>query len=592
MFESTPADVSIATTEQIHKQIDDLEKMNPNATIIALGDLNHVNIKLPKYYQQVNCPTRGNKTLDKCYIKQKACYKSYRLPQLGNSDHNSVLLLPKYKPVSRSGDGPTKAMLRDWSHDNTEKLVCALETTDWESLTDGLTNANDQTEILMDYLSFCLDDCVPAVERVFHHDKPWVNVKIRKLLAARHFALSHDNKSALVSLKPKLQSEIRKAKHFHARKVEKSFNTSDRSSWKRLKSMLKLKGQDKECSLDPNTLNEFYTRFERDFVPPNLPPLLSDDIPSVNVDEVITALRKVKCNKSPGPDCIPGRLLKVGAYALGQPLCKLFNHIIAQGQFPSVWKLSNIKPIPKSNSAVEVKDYRPVALTSIVAKTFERLLLRFVKSGLCDKHQFAYQSQRSTEDAVAYLIDIVSAHLDADAKNYVRSLFIDFTSAFNTIDPRILIDGLVGAQLHSNIVNTIYSFLTDRTQRVVTNSGMSSLLPTSIGSPQGCVLSPVLFTMYVQHMPSPSATNYHLLKYADDTVLIELLHSDELSSMQQASELMIKWCTDNELVINVGKTKEMFFSNLRFNPVCDDLFLNDSKVDRVANFTSQAVNCI
>ena len=183
--------------------------------------------------------------------------------------------------------------------------------------------------------------------------------------------------------------------------------------------------------------------------------------------------------------------------------------------------------VPKSNHATKVKDYRPVALTSIIAKIFERLLLRLVKPGLNDNYQFAYQSRRSTEDAVAYLIDIVSAYLDAKAKSYARCLFIDFTSAFNTLDPGILINSLVDAQLNPCVINIIYSFLRNRYQRVTTSDRTSSLRSTSIGSPQGCVLSPVLFSIYVQHMPSPSAKNYHLLKYADDTVLIELLHGDE-----------------------------------------------------------------
>ena len=85
-------------------------------------------------------------------------------------------------------------------------------------------------------------------------------------------------------------------------------------------------------------------------------------------------------------------------------------------------------------------------------------------------------------------------------------------------------------------------------------------------------------------MPSPSAKNCHLLKYTDDTVLIELLHGDEPSSLQQASESLMNWCTNNNLLINVGKSKEMFLSNWRFSTSCDDLILNDVHVDRVENF--------
>ena len=85
-------------------------------------------------------------------------------------------------------------------------------------------------------------------------------------------------------------------------------------------------------------------------------------------------------------------------------------------------------------------------------------------------------------------------------------------------------------------------------------------------------------------MPSPSTKNYHSLQYADDTVLIELLHGDEPSSLQQASESFMNWFANNNLIIHVGKTKEMVFSNLGFTPSCDDMILNDVHVDKVENF--------
>jgi hypothetical protein len=101
VFESTPNNVAKETRKTINHLIDALEKVNPNSTIIALGDLNHIDIKLPSFYQQVTCPTRKSKTLDKCYIKFKNAFKSYPLGKLGKSDHNPVALIPRYKPVSR-----------------------------------------------------------------------------------------------------------------------------------------------------------------------------------------------------------------------------------------------------------------------------------------------------------------------------------------------------------------------------------------------------------------------------------------------------------------------------------------------------------
>ena len=138
--------------------------------------------------------------------------------------------------------------------------------------------------------------------------------------------------------------------------------------------------------------------------------------------------------------------------------------------------------------------------------------------------------------------------------------------------PGILINNLVDAQLNPHVINTIYSFLTNRSQREITRDS-TSLLSTSIGSPQGCVLSRLLFSIYVQHVPSRSAKSFHLLKYADDTVLIELLHSNEPSSLQQASESLVNWCNDSKLIIKVSKTMVIFFIDLNFTASCDHFFL-------------------
>ena len=125
------------------------------------------------------------------------------------------------------------------------------------------------------------------------------------------------------------------------------------------------------------------------------------------------------------PDNIPNKLLKTAAHSLSEPLCDLFNNCASQGVFPVVWKSSTIIPIPKNAGANEAKEFRPIALTSTTCKLLERLLLKFLKPYMTDTTQFAYQQHRSTEDALAHLLDIVTHHLDINAKNHARCLFID-----------------------------------------------------------------------------------------------------------------------------------------------------------------------
>ena len=204
------------------------------------------------------------------------------------------------------------------------------------------------------------------------------------------------------------------------------------------------------------------------------------------------ALHSVNIKNSSGPDAIPNKLLKIAAYSLGEPFCNLFNTCISQGVFPDIWKMSHIFPIPKKAGADEAKEFRPIALTSTISKLFERLLLKFLKPHLTDSTQFAYQQNRSTEDAVAYLLDIVSQHLDDNAKNHARCLQIDYSSAFNIPTARQLINQLTTTSLNPAIGNLVYDFMTNRSQKVGTEHSLSPALSTSVGTPPGLCFEPFI----------------------------------------------------------------------------------------------------
>ena len=434
-------------------------------------------------------------------MKYKNAYKCDKLARLGNSDHHPIFLLPKSLEVNPPKSS-SKIKFRDWSSANTDKLVCALETTDWGSLTRNKPDANEQAEIITDYISFTFDDCVPVKVKKLKPDKSWMNGKIRKLLADRHFALSQHQHSKVISIKPKLQCEILNAK------VEQSLKLNNfRQSWNRLKSILSLTKPNSQCHLPPDVLNKYYTRFEKYIPPPNISQVMQDT-PSISSDSMLKALKSVNSvnGKSAGPDNISSKLLKAAAHSLSEPLCDLFNNCVSQGVYLIVWKSSTIIPIPRNAGANEAKEFRPIALTSTISKLFERLLLKFLKPYLTDTTQFAYQQHRSTEDTLTHQIDIVTNHLDINAKNHARCLFIDFSSAFNTISPTTPCNQLQDTSLNPAVLNLVYDFMTNRSQKVLTEQGLSSTLTTSVGTPQGCVISPLILSIYVQHMPKPSSS--------------------------------------------------------------------------------------
>ena len=342
-----------------------------------------------------------------------------------------------------------------------------------------------------------------------------------------------------------------------------------------------------------NELNDFDCRFERDN--------LGEDINSVmlelkekiieceegndfeiNANVVESLFTKLNVKKAAGPDSISGKLLKVCASQLCRVFANLFNWSLRECCIPSVWKNSVICPIRKKKNPSSLNDYSPVALTSIVMKCFEKLVLRrlltFTNEQL-DPLQFAYKPHRGTNDAIFTVLHNAFLHLDK-AVSYVRILFIDCSSVFNTIQPHLLAQTLLHLDVSPKLILWIVNFLLHRIQSVSFLNSISSQRHTCTGAPQGSVLSPALFTLYANDCQGTTKTP--IVKYSDDTALEDLSNSDSVcfSEVQKFSA----WCNEkNYLDLNIVKTKEtvVYF---RKNPPPVPQLIDDVAVERVAEY--------
>jgi hypothetical protein len=214
-------------------------------------------------------------------------------------------------------------------------------------------------------------------------------------------------------------------------------------------------------------------------------------------------------------------------------------------------------PVPKKALPLVKNDLRPFALTALVMKSCERLFYNLNKQTILanlDEMQFAYQDNRGVDDAILTLVHTIQHHIDKP-KAFVRALFVDFSSAFNTISPSIMVRKLMKMNFNPHSILWIYDFLTNRRQCVRYKSTMSSFITTNTGAPQGCVLSPVLFTLYTSDCMATTPT-CTILKYADDTVIIGCM-GETNSNDEYLSEItnFSKWCSCNNLLLNVSKTK-------------------------------------
>ena len=326
-----------------------------------------------------------------------------------------------------------------------------------------------------------------------------------------------------------------------------------------------------------NDLNTFLARFETLYDHSKCTEMLKAVTPApsdritITEEDVRRVFQCTNTRKANGPDECSAFLLKHFASELAPVWQPIFQTSVDTHTIPLSWKTSHIKPQPKIQCPKEHKDYRPIALTSVIMKSLERILLQHLTSITKDKFdpcQFAYKKGCGTEDAVVTLVHLISKHLDKSNKNHARVLFLDFSSAFNTIQSDILVSKMVQLELNPYLIHWYASFLTNRVQMVKVNTTLSSALTTNVGAPQGCVSSAVLFTLYTDSCRTEECLSerrtdtpdQYILKYSDDTVLISLLDSSSDPGLHQHRvNKVVEWSDNNALIINTKKTEEIIF---------------------------------
>ncbi len=207
-----------------------------------------------------------------------------------------------------------------------------------------------------------------------------------------------------------------------------------------------------------------------------------------------------------------------------------------------------------------------------------------------DPLQVAYRPNRSTDDAISQVLHSSLTHIDSKNGNYVRLLFIDYSSAFNTIVPTKLAVKLSDLGLNTSLCDWIQDFLTARPQVVNVGQFTSNSITLNIGTPQGCVLSPLLYSLYTHDCVS-SHSSTSIIKFSDDTVVLGLINNDDETAYLDEVERLTSWCQDNCLSLNVSKTKELIvdFRKRQQRPYTP-LMISGTPVERVSSFKYLGVN--
>ncbi len=575
------------------------KQITPTAFFIIAGDFNHANLKtvLPKFYQHVNFATRGNNTLDFVYTTEKNAYKAVPRPHLGYSDHISVMLIPAYRPLLKLTK-PVQKLITIWPENATSTLQDCFQCTDWNMFKEAATYNNhtdlqEYTETVTAYIKKCMDNVTVTKTITTHaNQKPWMTAEVRGLLKTRDEAFRSGDKSALKTARANLSCGIKNAKRSYAQKINNYFMDSRDtwSLWQAIQTITDYKPPPQACDDDPSlpdTLNHFYSRFEmqNDTPAQKLPTPPNDQALCLSAADVRKTLSRINPRKAAGHDNIPGRVLKDCAAQLTEVLTDIFNTSLSQAVVPTCLKSTTIIPVPKKSPVSCLNDYHPIALTPIIMKCFERLVMQKIKTSLpntLEPLQFAYRPNRSTDDAISTTLHLALTHLE-DKDSYVRMLFIDFSSAFNTIIPQQLINKLNLLGLNNSLCNWILDFLTGRPQSVRVGHNTSSTTTLSTGAPQGCMLSPLLFTLLTHDCTAKFSSN-HIIKFADDTTVVGLISNNDETHYREEVAQLAEWCGANNLSLNVEKTKEVVVDFRRRNSIDHPpLTIDSSTVERVSS---------
>ena len=274
-------------------------------------------------------------------------------------------------------------------------------------------------------------------------------------------------------------------------------------------------------------------------------------------------LANLNPNKAAGPDGIPCRLLKILAPQLSPVLTIIFNQSLETGVLPSDWKQANISPIHKKGDRAKAKNYRPVSLTSVCCKVMEHIIHSQMMGHLDDHciltdRQHGFRRRRSCETQLLVTHNDLSDAMDKKKSSDV--IILDFTKAFDTVPHERLLLKLRHYGISNRIVSWLSSFLVGRTQRVVLEGHVSSPVAVDSGVPQGTVLGPLLFLLYINDLPDGIKSSTRL--FADDALVYRTITSPvDTEILQNDLDRLTEWQHEWQMQFNPSKCYVMHITN-------------------------------
>ena len=557
--------------------------------------------------QIVTHPTRADQILD--LVLTDLPSSTSTLSNLGTSDHNPVLVKVDAHPFR---DKPYKRKV--WQYDKADfwEMRAHFSSINWSEVfndKDPETACTRVTEIIYDAMEMFIPHKV-VIKKT--GDKPWFNDECRQAAKKKRKIYRQYKKDNLLSTKEKF---IKARKYYNQteKKAKKKYNLelkenltdrniSNKKWWRVVNTLSGKPGHSDipvivEDNIAYTTAREKAQVFCKTFAEkcnlqgarkdaPFLDKSTHSSFNNVTFKPKIIhrLLRQLDPAKATGPDLIPSRVLKECSAELASPLSRLFQLCFDNGVFPSNWKRANVVPIHKRGSKSDPTKYRPISLLCIISKVMEsavslQLQSYLFQENLVSHRQFGFRPGHSTADLLTIISQKCNNSLDKGDEVCIVAL--DIKGAFDKVWHNGLISKLTSKGVDGKALSWICNYLADRQISVVLAGQASEAIPINASVPQGSVLGPLLFSIYIDDLVDVCENELYL--YADDSTLFARIPSNkDIRSVEESLNRdllnMKSWADKWMVTFEPSKCKMMIISRKR-TPSKLNLYLGNSPLD-------------